>query len=155
MPEFINALSKTITHEFAECHIPDSLTREEGSVDQVVKHPRQTIPHGFTRMTYYDESPFFSRSPDSTISISLLISHELCLPCLNIQLRRSSRRTSKSRCSNYLKNLLQCPLHPGSFPKRSPPIPKTRPKTQTMSLKANLCSYLMILTSIMSCHDRS
>jgi hypothetical protein len=39
--------------------IPDSLTREEGFVDQNCKHPRQTIPHGFTRTIYYDEKPLF------------------------------------------------------------------------------------------------
>jgi hypothetical protein len=35
-----------------------------------------------------------------------------------------------------------------AVPKQSHPIPKTRQKAQTMSLKANLCSYLTISTSI-------
>ena len=47
------------------------------------------------------------------------------------------------------------PSTSGSFPKRSPPIPKTRPKMRTTSLKANLCRYLTISTSvIMSCHNQ-
>jgi hypothetical protein len=48
--------------------IPDSLTREEGSVNQVVKHPCQMVPLGLPDMPYLSKIPFFSQSFDSTIS---------------------------------------------------------------------------------------
>jgi len=57
--------------------VPDSLTREEGSVDEVVNHPRQTIPHGFTRTTYYDENPFYFGAPTPQFQLLLLIRHQL------------------------------------------------------------------------------
>jgi hypothetical protein len=44
-----------------KCGFPDSLTREEGSVDQDCKHPRQTIPHGFTRTA--PEKPIMTKNP--------------------------------------------------------------------------------------------
>jgi hypothetical protein len=48
--------------------IPDSLTREEGSVDPNIKHPCQTVPPGSPDTPYLSKIPFFLGAFDSTIS---------------------------------------------------------------------------------------
>jgi len=75
--------------------IPDSLTREEGSVDEVVNHPRQTIPHGFTRTTYYDENPFYFGAPTPQFQLLLLIRQRSLRPVDLVVQRPFVERDSK------------------------------------------------------------
>jgi hypothetical protein len=53
--------------------IPDSLTREEGSVDPNVKHPCQTVPPGSPDTPYLSKIPFFLGASTPQFQIGLLI----------------------------------------------------------------------------------
>jgi hypothetical protein len=53
--------------------IPDSLTREEGSVDPNIKHPCQTVPPGLPDTPYLSKIPFFLGASTPQFQIGLLI----------------------------------------------------------------------------------
>ena len=53
--------------------VPDSLTREEGSVDPNTKHPCQTVPPGLPDTPYLSEIPPFLGASTPQFQIGLLI----------------------------------------------------------------------------------
>ena len=93
--------------------IPDSLTRGEGCVDEVVKHLRQLSPPGFTGLTYCAPHLSSARTLLKFLSVtSLLPQTWYCTILINWTVTGHGDLCFVEKMSRVMGHMVFCPCRP-------------------------------------------